>query len=392
MKKTLLAAALTGLFALSAHAQSSVTLYGVLDTGIVYSNNQGGHSNWQESSSSTENTVYGLKGSEDLGGGLHAIFKLENGFNLNKGTAYNTGDSFGEQAYVGLQSERYGTVTLGRQFDSVNDYLGPISSAGSTYGGNLSAHPFNNDNLAADSTSYNNTIKYTSSSYNGLTFGGMYSLSNSTGFANNRAYAFGTSYTNGGLSLAAAYLEMDNAGGGLAGAAATNPNGAVALGDGSANFVAARQRVWGAGGNYAFGPATVGVLWTHSQIDNMADVFTAGATNSGYSALNGGLRLDNFEVNARYALTPTLSVAGAYTFTNGSYGDGANSSSPKWNEVTLQTDYALSKRTDVYVEGIYDNVHGGGTSGVMSEAMIGTLTPSSTGTQIAATVGMRHQF
>jgi len=179
----------------------------------------------------------------------------------------------------------------------------------------------------------------------------------------------------------------------LAAAAGANPNGgAVALGDGSADFVAARQRVWGAGGNYAFGPATVGLLWTHSQIDNMADVFTAGATGSGYSALNGGLRLDNFEVNARYALTPMLSVAGAYTFTNGSYGDGANSSSPKWNEVTLQTDYALSKRTDVYIEGIYDNVHGGGSSGVMSEAMIGTLTPSSTGTQIAATVGMRHQF
>jgi general bacterial porin, GBP family len=390
MKKSLLAAALTGVFALSAHAQSSVTLYGVLDTGLVYSNNQGGHSNWQESSAATENTVYGLKGSEDLGGGLHAIFKLENGFNLNKGTAYNTGDAFGEQAYVGLQSDRYGTVTLGRQFDSVNDYLGPISAAGSGYGGNLSAHPFNNDNLAADSMSLNNAVKYTSATYNGLTFGGMYALSNSTGFSNNRAYGFGTSYTNGGLNLAAAYLEMNNAGGGMVGG--TNPNsGAVALGDGSADFVAQRQRIWGAGGNYSFGPTTVGLLWTHSQIDNMASVFT-GSGATGYTGLGGGLRLDNFEVNARYALTPALSVAGAYTFTNGSYGNGANSASPKWNEVTLQTDYALSKRTDVYLEGIYDNVHGGGNSGVLSEAMINTLTPSSTGTQIAATVGMRHRF
>src|SRR3984885_6997732 len=116
MKKSLLAVALSGVFALSAHAQSSVTLYGVIDTGIVYSNNQGGHSNWQEASAATENTVYGLKGSEDLGGGLHAIFKLENGFNLNNGSLYNANDAFGEQAYVGLQSDRYGTVTLGRQF------------------------------------------------------------------------------------------------------------------------------------------------------------------------------------------------------------------------------------------------------------------------------------
>jgi general bacterial porin, GBP family len=391
MKKSLLAAVLPGVFALSAHAQSSVTLYGVIDTGIVYSNNQGGHSNWQEASAATENTVYGLKGSEDLGGGLHAIFKLENGFNLNNGSLYNANDAFGEQAYVGLQSDRYGTVTLGRQFDSVNDYLGPISSAGSSYGGSLSAHPFNNDNLAADSMSVNNVVKYTSATYNGLTFGGMYALSNNTGFANNRAYGLGTSYTNGGLNLAAAYLELNNAGGGVAG---TNPNtGAVALGDTSADFVAQRQRIWGAGGNYTFGPTTVGLLWTHSQIDNMASVYT-GAAGYNTSVGGGGLRLDNFEVNARYTLTPSLSLAGAYTFTNGSYGNSGTrtSASPKWNEVTLQTDYSLSKRTDVYLEGIYMHVNGGPAGSVLSTAMINTLSPSSNGTQIAATVGLRHQF
>jgi GBP family porin len=65
MKKSLLAAALFGAFTMSAHAQSSVTLYGLIDTGLVYTNNQFGHSNWQEVSSSTQNTVFGLKGSED---------------------------------------------------------------------------------------------------------------------------------------------------------------------------------------------------------------------------------------------------------------------------------------------------------------------------------------
>src|SRR5580698_1592585 len=169
MKKSLLALALSGVFALSAHAQSSVTLYGVIDTGLVFANNQGGHSSWQETSAATENTVYGLKGSEDLGGGLHAIFKLENGFNLNNGSLFNAGDAFGEQAYVGVQSDQFGTVLLGRQFDTVNDYLGSLSAAGSGYGGNLSAHPFNNDNLAADSLSLNNTVKYVSTSYAGVT-------------------------------------------------------------------------------------------------------------------------------------------------------------------------------------------------------------------------------
>ena len=54
MKKSLLAAALTGVFALSAHAQSSVTLYGVIDTGLIYTNNQGGHSTWKENSAGTD--------------------------------------------------------------------------------------------------------------------------------------------------------------------------------------------------------------------------------------------------------------------------------------------------------------------------------------------------
>jgi general bacterial porin, GBP family len=387
MKKSLMAAALTAGYALSAHAQSSVTLYGVIDAGLVYTNNQGGHSNFQQISSATENTVFGLKGSEDLGAGLHAIFKLENGFNLNNGTLFNGGDAFGEQAYVGIQSDQFGSVLLGRQFDSVNDYLGPLAAAGNGYGGNLSAHPFNNDDLAADSLSLNNTVKYTSISYGGLTFGGAYSFSNnSNGFSNNRAYGFGTSYTRGPLNLAAAYLQMNNAGGGTLG---TNPNGAIALGDGSADFVAARQRIWGVGGNYAFGPATVGLLWTHSQIDDMASVFAGGAGNV---PLNGGLRLDNYEVNAHYAVTSALSVAGAYTFTDGSYSTGGSSSSPRWHELTLQTDYSLSKRTDLYVEGIYQHVSGGPQGSILSSASINTLSPSSTNSQVAVTLGMKHTF
>src|SRR5260370_41745440 len=98
MKKSLLSAALFGAFTISAHAQSSVTLYGLIDTGLVYTNNQLGHSNWQEVTSSTQNTVFGLKGSEDLGGGLHAVFKLEQGCLLNKCTQPSSGDRLRAQA------------------------------------------------------------------------------------------------------------------------------------------------------------------------------------------------------------------------------------------------------------------------------------------------------
>jgi len=391
MKKSLLALALptlSGVFAVSAHAQSSVTLYGLIDTGIVYTNNQAGHNSWQMATSSTQNTVFGLKGTEDLGGGLHAVFKLEQGFNLNNGSQAFPGDAFGSQAWVGLQSDKYGTVSLGRQFDVLNDLLGPLTAASNTWGGNLAAHPFENDNLAADSVVVNNSVKYVSPTIDGITGEAMYSFSNKAGgFADNRAYGFSASYSQGPVNLAAGYLQFDNPGGGVAG---TNPNGAISKGDGSANFIAERQRIWGAGGNYTFGPATVGFVWSHTQIGNMAGVVSLGL--GGYLPLGGNLRLDNYEVNAKYALTPAWSVSGAYTFTDGRYSDGAASASPGWNTVMLQTDYSLSKRTDLYLEGVYQNVHGAPAGTVLANAMINTLSPSSTSTQVAVTVGMRHAF
>jgi len=104
MKKTLLVGALTGVFATMAHAQSSVTLYGLIDAGITYTNNQRGHSNWQETSGSVNGSRWGLRGAEDLGGGLKAIFTLENGFNINNGTLGQQSRMFGRQAYVGLSA------------------------------------------------------------------------------------------------------------------------------------------------------------------------------------------------------------------------------------------------------------------------------------------------
>ncbi|MFL9947119.1 porin [Paraburkholderia agricolaris] len=387
MKKSLLVVALSGAFAISAHAQSSVTLYGLIDAGLIYTNNQGGHSNWQEVSSSTQNTVFGLKGSEDLGGGLHAVFKLEQGFLLNNGAQAFSGDGFGSQAWVGLQSDPYGTLTFGRQFDVMNDLVGPLTAEFNTWGGNMAAHPFENDNLAGNSVVLNNTVKYTSPTYRGVTFETMYAFSNKAGsFANNRSYGFGVSYTQGPVNLAAGYLQFNNAGGSSGGAATT--------GDTSANFLAQRQRIWSLGGNYTFGPATVGLVWSHTQLDNASGVFSfgtgtyLGANDASAGSLSGSLRLDNYEANVKYALTPALSLSGAYTYTRGAY----NGSSPGWNTGMLQADYSISKRTDFYLEGVYQNVHGAPADSVLSHAMINTLSPSASNSQVAVTVGMRHAF
>jgi general bacterial porin, GBP family len=386
MKRSLFAVALLGAVTVPAYAQSSVTLYGLIDTGFVYTNSQLGHSNFQLLSSATQNTVFGLKGSEDLGGGLHAIFKLEQGFLLNNGTQAFSGDGFGSQAWVGLQSDPYGTLTFGRQFDVMNDLVGPLTAEFNTWGGSMAAHPFENDNLAANSVVINNSVKYVSPTLYGLTAETMYSFSNKAGnFANNRSYGFAVSYAQGPLNLAAGYLQLNDAGSGT---------GAVNTGDFSANFVAQRQRVWSLGGNYTFGPATVGLVWSHSQIDNAAGVFSfgtgsyLGGTDTSAGTLAGSLRLDNYEVNAKYALTPAVTLSGAYTYTHGAY----NGSSPGWNTGMLQADYSLSKRTDFYLEGVYQNVHGAPADSILSHAMINTLSPSSTNAQVAVTVGMRHAF
>jgi GBP family porin len=383
MKKTLIAASLMSVFAITAHAQSSVTLYGTLDAGLVFANNEGGHSNWQQGSGSVSNTYFGLRGSEDLGSGLHAIFTLESGFNLNNGQFSENNTMFNRQAFVGLQSNQYGTVTLGRQYDSVVDYLAPLSEAGAGYGNNLAAHPFDNDNLD-NSFSVKNAVKYQSANYGGVKFGGLYGFSNAAGqFSNNRAWSAGASYGNGPLSVAAAYLQLNNSG-------SNNVGGAISQGDGTAAIAAQQQRTYGAGLNYAYGPANVGLVYTHTQLDGITGVNVGGTTLPGVAGTN--LHMDNYEVNGRYALTPALSLAAAYTFTDGKVSGSNGSGDPKWQTASLQGDYSLSKRTDVYLEGVYQHASGELGNFGANVASINTLSPSSTANQTVVAVGMRHRF
>ncbi|KVN93688.1 porin [Burkholderia ubonensis] len=381
MKKTLIVAALSGVFATAAHAQSSVTLYGLIDAGITYTNNQGGHSAWQQSTGSVNGSRWGLRGAEDLGGGLKAIFTLENGFGINNGTLKQNGREFGRQAFVGLSHSVYGSVTLGRQYDSVVDYLGPLSLTGTQYGGTQFAHPFDNDNLN-NSFRINNAVKYQSADYNGLKFGALYGFSNSSNFANNRAYSVGASYSFMGFNVAAAYMQLNNNVNGLA--QAVGDPGAVA---GDWTFAASRQRTWGAGLNYSFGPATAGFVFTQTRLtDSVAISAGQSGVTGGITGLSGGTRFNNYEVNGRYALTPALSLAGSYTYTDGRI----VGQSPKWHQFNLQAAYALSKRTDVYLQGEYQKVN---SDGLPLRANINGLgTASSNNKQVAVTAGMRHRF
>jgi general bacterial porin, GBP family len=382
MKKTLMVAALSGLFATAAQAQSSVTLYGLIDAGLTYTNNQGGSHNFKETSGSVNGSRWGLRGAEDLGGGLKAIFVLENGFNIGNGQLGQNSREFGRQAFVGLSSNQYGAVTLGRQYDSMVDYVAPLALTGTQYGGTQFAHPFDNDNLD-NSFRVNNSVKYTSADYAGFKFGAQYGFSNeAAGFADNRQYSVGASYNYGPLNVAAGYMQLNNnvtpAG------AINNANGAVA---GDNTFIAGLQRTFGAGLNYAFGPATVGFVFTQTKLEDASGI-SGSAVGNGGGTLNltdNYARFNNYELNGRYALTPALSLSGAYTYTDARL-DGAK---PSFHQFSLQTAYSLSKRTDVYLQGVYQTVNEG--SGL--EANINGLgAASATNNQVAVTAGLRHRF
>jgi len=120
MKKSVFAlAALTAMAGttatLTAHAQSSVTVYGIIDTGLTYTSKVGAtnSSRFSLDSGDMATSRIGFKGVEDLGGGLSAIFNLENGFNNDTGGLGTANTLFDRKSVVGL-SGAFGTVTLGR--------------------------------------------------------------------------------------------------------------------------------------------------------------------------------------------------------------------------------------------------------------------------------------
>jgi len=388
MKKSLLALAALGTFAGAAHAQSSVTLYGIIDAGFAYNNNSSGQKLYAMNSGNLQGSRWGLRGTEDLGGGLKAIFVLENGFNVFNGRLGQGGAEFGRQAYVGLSTAQFGTVTLGRQYDSVVDYTGAFE-VGSQWASYFGAHPGDLDNMN-NSNRVNNAIKFTSANYAGFTFGGLYSLGGNAGqFNRNQIWSLGLGYSQGPLQLGAGYLNVKDPNysffGNTPSSSTTGSNMAgsrVYSGYASAKT----QQVISAGGAYTFGAATVGATYSNTQFKDLGSEPGTGLTSPG--GFTGGTgKFHNAEINFKYQLTPALLLGVAYDYTKG-YGLG----NAKYHQGMLGADYFLSKRTDVYIDGIYQHASGTDSTNGNAVANINGLSPSSTSNQVAAVVGIRHKF
>lgn len=356
--KRIIAAGLTAVCATSgAWAQSSVTLYGSLDAGVAYVSNVGGSSRWMEEQGNMQPDRWGLKGVEDLGGGLHAVFQLENGFYTNTGAMASAGTLWNRQAYVGLGSDQIGTVTLGHQTPFMFDVLGPLSTgylAASWY----AFHPGNIDELADTSiVPYNNSVKFRSTSLAGFSFGAMMGLGNTTNFSTGRTLSFAASYANGPFRAGAVYSNEHDRTFSLTTTGITKFQGVAA-----ANYTADKVENMGAGVSYQFGKLLVHGLYTRVKLES-----------PGYSDT-----YQTYDAGANYAFTPVNTVAGGAATTS--------FAGHRWTQFEIGDIYALSKSTQVYVNALYER------AGSNTDAAFFTAGVSNSRNQTIFLTGIHHSF
>ena len=374
MKKTIVGfTTVLGLgLASTAHAQSSVTLYGIIDDGLTYASNVGGHSQYALASGISQGSRWGLQGTEDLGGGLSAIFRLENGFNLSTGALGQASREFGRAAFVGLSSTQYGTVKLGRQNEMMGDYLGLYTSNGNW--GILNMHPGDLDNTGIDFR-INNALRYDSPSFFGVKGSALFSFGGVAGdFNRDTVKSFGLNYVAGGLGVSGAYTEINRP------AEATNEGVWTAANpiDGNYGIAAAKYQTFGVASQYTFGKAKVGVNWTNTKFLGLNPLLGAD--------IGGHVTFNIIEVLGSYMISPALQVGADYNYTDGkvSFGD----KSPRYHTGGVIIDYFLSKRTDIYAQASYMRAVGD----AKVAGLLPTVGASSDLSQLAIRVGMRVKF
>ncbi|MEX3964604.1 porin [Paraburkholderia sp. EG286B] len=398
----------TAILAAPAYAQSSVTLYGIVDIGLTYTNNAqtgvvgrkpvGGSQFALTDAHATglSGSRWGLRGSEDLGGGLSTIFVLENGFLANSGALAQGGAEFGRQAYIGL-SNPLGKVTLGRQYDPLIDFVQPFAASGS-WAGYMGAHPDDLDNLT-NTNRINNSIKFSTAKFGGFSAGALYSLGGVAGNATqNQIWSLGAGYTGGAFSFGAGYLNARDPNVSFYG---NTPNKGTATANniGSAGSPTSPQsypvyagyasaktlEILGAGASYTLGGAAFSFAATNTRFNHLGS--TSGPNPLGYS---GDAVFTSFDFNVRYSLTPYLQLGSGidYTHRNSVKGDDG----AKYLQLDLAVDYFLSKRTDLYLLTAMQRAMGTDSLGQSAVASIAGFSPSTTNKQIGVRIGIRHKF
>ncbi|WP_281362420.1 porin [Pararobbsia alpina] len=335
-----------------AQAQSSMTLYGIVDAGLLYTNktpnpttfqNEGGQFSMNDSGSSP--SQFGMKGVEDLGGGLKAEFDLESGIDMaNGGYDDSNGNLFGREAWVALDGN-FGDLKAGLQF---SPFFFAVAESDprdlSQFGSALILFI---DNAVATGIFTSNAVSYTSPNIDGLKGSVMLALGGAAGdFQAGRQYSASLKYENGGLMVNAAIFD------GNSGGTAQTP---------VPTTLALEGRTIGAA--YRFGDLTAKASVVNYKVAGELNNYVYGAG------------LD-------YTWLPKWDLNGGVWFTS-DRSDTTNHSLM----AALGTEYYLSPETSLYAQiGLVDN-HGAETTGLA----IGALNAVQ-GMTLGADMGVRHTF
>ncbi|WP_322092317.1 porin [Paraburkholderia bannensis] len=365
-------------FATTGFAQSSVSFYGVIDTGVEYIShaNAAGKSIVRMPSITGElPSRWGLRGTEDLGGGYKALFVLENGFNVSNGSMGQGGRLFGRQSWVGIDSP-YGTLSFGRQYTMTYlavldaDLLGP-----NIYGlPSLDAYI---PNGRAD-----NSVAW-KGKFGGLTLGAMYSFGrDSAGTGNSPGQGTCAGQTPGDMTecrLWSAMLKYDATWFGAAASYEEQRGGGTTA---AANFFDGVKPLTLTSNGDKDDRAQLngyvslyGVKFGGGWIGRWVDTDSSGGPN---------IHSNLFYLTANYYFTPAVSVdAGVYHVT-------VSGQDARATLGVLRGTYFLSKRTAVYLQGAYlaNSAHAAFTV----SAGGGGTTPAAGQGQVGVMAGVRHMF
>lgn len=352
MKKSLIAFAVLGAFASAASAQSNVTLYGIVDAAVMYNTNQTatGGNKMTVDAGQLLTSRWGIKGSEDLGGGMKAIFNLEGtlandtgaagaGFGGNSFTQGGSGTSlFDRLSWVGLSGD-FGTVTVGR-----NNILG-VDSVGMADPIGL-AHAGSNPNVM----------------FSALNAGSLYG-----GFGTNQG---GTALRqDNSIKYVSPYQHMNGFGVGLmygAGEQAGNMSGSRYMGasafftDGKNGAAASYAKLNDVTGNSSLSGFALGLKYYINQDVKLKFTYSQDKVDgkimipvSATLALNADQRkITVIGAGVDYSLSQQATLTAAYYDTKRS-GDVGGALDGKADQYILLGKYALSKRTTAYASVVY---------------------------------------
>ncbi|MDR6406939.1 porin [Paraburkholderia sp. DD10] len=368
-----------------AAAQSSVTLYGVVDNAFAYVSNQRGHSNFYMSQGNLQASKFGLLGAEDIGGGTKAIFRLESGFNSLTGAQSSAGLIFNRQAYAGLSNDRYGTLTLGRQYTPYFQMVGALGPTGVLTGA-TGAHPGDLD--ALDTTlRFNNSVTYTSPTIAGLAFSAQYGLGGVPGsVASGSNFSAAFRYDYKPFAVAVGYLKLRDI-------ATSQSLGSFAINSpvNSGYATAHSAQLLAAAARYTHDDLMVGVNYSNVQYaPGSRSLFASEAVFNTYGLIS------------TYRFSPAVTVGAGYSYTRASKANGV-SDPARYHQISLEQTYNLTTRTTLYAIQAYQLARGKsliaagstGTSIVDAVAVVGdsqNATPSSGPSQFVGMVGLRHAF